>query len=73
MSKHKESELVSNKRAFYDYEIIETFEAGIILSGTEVKSLRNHGGSLQEAYILISQQGKVLCPLPLWKYLQPRR
>ncbi|HEV3270488.1 MAG TPA: SsrA-binding protein SmpB [Candidatus Rhabdochlamydia sp.] len=60
MSKHKESKLVSNRRAFYDYEIIETFEAGIILSGTEVKSLRNHEGSLQEAYILISQQGKVL-------------
>ncbi|QZA58786.1 SsrA-binding protein SmpB [Candidatus Rhabdochlamydia porcellionis] len=60
MSKHKESELVSNRRAFYDYEIIETFEAGIILSGTEVKSLRDHGGSLSDAYILISQQEKVL-------------
>ena len=44
-------ELVSNRRAFHDYEILETFEAGIVLLGTEIKSLRNHGGSLQDAYI----------------------
>src|SRR5579864_5697000 len=45
------SELVSNRRASYDYEILETFEAGIILLGSEIKSLRNHGGSLQDAYV----------------------
>ncbi len=44
-------ELVSNRRAFHDYEILETFEAGMQLLGTEIKSLRNHGGSLQEAYV----------------------
>jgi SsrA-binding protein len=49
-----DSELVSNRRAFHDYEVLETFEAGIVLQGTEVKSLRNHGGSLQDAYILVS-------------------
>ncbi|MDR1358352.1 MAG: SsrA-binding protein, partial [Coriobacteriales bacterium] len=31
--------LAKNKRAFYDYEILETFEAGVVLSGTEVRSL----------------------------------
>lgn len=45
------SELVSNRKAGHDYEILETFEAGIILLGTEIKSLRNHGGSLQDAYV----------------------
>src|SRR5579872_4922544 len=45
------SELVSNRKASHDYEILETFEAGIILLGTEIKSLRNHGGSLQDAYV----------------------
>lgn len=59
MSKHKNSELASNRRASYDYEIIETFEAGIVLLGTEVKSLRNHGGNLRDSYILVSQQGHV--------------
>jgi len=47
----KEKELVKNRRAYHDYEILETFEAGISLLGTEIKSLRNHGGSLQEAYV----------------------
>lgn len=44
-------ELVSNRKATYDYEILETFEAGIVLLGSEIKSLRNHGGSLQDAYV----------------------
>ncbi len=51
MSKTPSPELVSNRRATYDYEILETFEAGIILLGTEIKSLRNHGGSLQDSYV----------------------
>ncbi len=46
-------ELVSNRRAKHDYQISETFEAGIVLEGTEVKSLRNHGGHLQEAYVKV--------------------
>jgi len=48
---HKE--LVRNRRAFHDYEILETYEAGIALVGTEVKSLRDHGGNLAEAYVRI--------------------
>lgn len=48
-------ELTSNKKAFHNYEILETFEAGIVLSGTEIKSLKDHGGSLVDAYILIKK------------------
>ena len=44
-------ELVSNRKAGHDYEILETFEAGIVLAGTEIKSLKNHGGSLQDAFV----------------------
>lgn len=44
-------DLVTNRKATHDYEILETFEAGMILLGSEIKSLRNHGGSLQDAYI----------------------
>jgi SsrA-binding protein len=51
MSKTSPSELVSNRRAGFDYEILETFIAGIVLVGTEIKSLRNHGGSLQDSYV----------------------
>jgi SsrA-binding protein len=46
-------ELVSNRKAGFSYEILETYEAGIVLMGTEIKSLRDHGGSLQEAYVTI--------------------
>jgi SsrA-binding protein len=51
MRTKSDSELVSNRRAFHEYEILETFEAGVALQGTEIKSLRNHGGSLQDAYV----------------------
>lgn len=45
------TELVSNRKAGHNYEILETYEAGIALVGSEIKSLRNHGGSLQDAYV----------------------
>ncbi len=46
-------DLVSNRRATHDYEILETFEVGIVLQGTEIKSIRNHGATLQEAYVKV--------------------
>lgn len=39
-----------NKRAFHDYEIAERLECGIVLTGTEVKSLRDGSSSLEDAY-----------------------
>ena len=42
--------VVSNRRATHDYEILDRFEAGIVLSGAEVKSLRGGRGSLAQAY-----------------------
>ena len=42
--------VVSNRRALHDYEILERFEAGIVLTGAEVKSLRGGHGSLREAF-----------------------
>ena len=40
-----------NKKAYHDYEIQEKFEAGIVLVGSEIKSLRNGKVSLKEAYV----------------------
>jgi len=42
-----------NPRATYDYHLLEHFEAGIVLTGTEVKSLRNGKASIKEAYATI--------------------
>ena len=55
MRQSSASDLVSNRRATHDYEILETFETGLVLQGTEIKSIRNHGASLQEAYIKVSK------------------
>ena len=41
---------IKNKRATYDYEIIDTYVAGIVLSGTEIKSLRLGKASLTDCY-----------------------
>jgi SsrA-binding protein len=42
-----------NRRALHEYEIFETLECGLVLTGTEVKSLREGAGSLEEAYAKI--------------------
>ena len=42
--------IADNRRARHDYELLERFEAGIVLTGTEVKSLRAGKASLQHAY-----------------------
>lgn len=56
----KQGDLVTNRKAFHDYEILETFEAGIMLVGTEVKSLRTHSGNLQDAYVILSDGSAIL-------------
>jgi SsrA-binding protein len=42
-----------NKRAFHEYEISDTLECGLVLTGTEVKSLREGSGGLEDAYAKI--------------------
>jgi SsrA-binding protein len=42
--------MLRNRRATFDYEILETFEAGMALTGSEIKSLRASQGSIAEAY-----------------------
>ena len=49
--------LAKNKRAFFDYEIIEQFEAGLVLKGLEVKSIRGGQISLAGSYIVLKQLG----------------
>jgi SsrA-binding protein len=44
---------ISHKRASFDFELLETLEAGLSLLGTEVKSIRNGQGKLEGAYVII--------------------
>jgi len=48
-----ETEIVQNKKARFEYEILDTIEAGIVLKGTEVKSVRLKKVNIQDAYARI--------------------
>ena len=49
--KTQDSSLIAqNKKARFDYELLDTYEAGLVLTGSEVKSLREGHGNITEAY-----------------------
>ena len=50
MAKAKSKIEIKNKRASFEYEFIESFTAGIVLSGTEIKSIREGKASLVDSY-----------------------
>lgn len=57
--KDKPSQInIKNKRAHFDYEIGDTFTAGIVLTGTEIKSIRESRASLADSYCLV-ENGEV--------------
>lgn len=54
MSEDKKITPISNnKKAYHDYEVLESFEAGIALRGTEIKSVRDGRVNLKESYVLV--------------------
>lgn len=59
-AKIKEKIILVNRRAHYDYQILDKLVAGIVLSGAEVKSLRLKHGSLTGSYVQIIQGEAVL-------------
>ena len=44
---------IKNKKAYFDYEIIKEYEAGIVLKGTEIKAIRKGSVSLKDSYARI--------------------
>jgi len=63
-----------NRRARFDYEIGEVFEAGIMLTGTEVKSLRTGKATIAESYGSVDRNGEVyLINANIPEYLQANR
>lgn len=45
--------IASNKKALHDYHVLDTMEAGLVLQGTEVKSLRDGKANLRDSYVLV--------------------
>lgn len=61
--------LVNNKKAYFDYEIIDKFQAGLVLKGWEVKSLKAFHGSLIGSYVR-ERDGEVFLigsNIPMWR------
>jgi len=50
---------IKNKRARFEYELIDEYTAGIILTGTEIKSIRNSKASITESFCEFNQKGEL--------------
>ena len=83
MGKTSEKLIANNKKAYHDYEILESYEAGIELAGTEVKSMRMGKCSIKEAFVRIEDLQAVIYSMHISPYekgnifnrdpLRPRR
>ena len=79
MAEKKKSALLTtgavaeNRRARYDYEILDTLEAGIVLTGTEVKSLRQGKAQITESYASPEEGELWLINAHIPEYLQANR
>lgn len=68
-SKDGGSQIAHNRRAGFDYELLDRFEAGVVLLGWEVKSLRLGGADLSDSYVRVREgeawlMGAHITPLP---------
>lgn len=59
---------IQNRKAKYDYEIIEKYEAGISLMGTEIKSIRAGSANLKDSYAIIKNNEVYLLGMHISKY-----
>ena len=61
---------ILNRKARYDYEILDRFEAGIVLTGTEIKSIRNGQANLKDSYAIIKNGEAYLLNMHISEYKQ---
>jgi SsrA-binding protein len=74
MSKSKDGKaLAQNRKAYHDYFIEETYEAGVVLSGTEIKSIRRGSANLRDAYAQINNGEVWLLNMHVSPYEQGNR
>lgn len=73
MAKSEGRVLAQNKKANHDYFIEDTYEAGIVLKGTEIKSIRNGGVNLKDSYARIRDGEMFLLNMHISPYEQGNR
>ena len=65
-------DIARNRRAYHDYEIVDRFEAGLVLIGSEVKSLRERGAHIRDAYAHVRGHEAWLVGLHITEYANSR-
>jgi len=73
MGKKERKLVANNKKAYHDYFIEETYEAGIVLTGTEIKSVRQGKVSIKESYAKIQNGEMMLFGMNISPYEQGNR
>jgi SsrA-binding protein len=68
--KREKESIARNRRARHDYQILDTWEAGIVLTGSEVKSLRNGKANISDAYGIVKEGEVHLLNLHISPYEQ---
>ena len=61
---------ILNRKARYDYELLDKFEAGIVLTGTEIKSIKNGSANLKDSYAIIKNDEAYLLNMHISEYKQ---
>ncbi len=62
--------IATNKKAFHDYFVLESYEAGIALSGTEIKSIRRGGVNLKDAWCSVDAGEMIIKQMHISPYEQ---
>jgi len=62
--------ITKNKKAYFNFQILDTYEAGIVLQGSEIKSIRNHQISIDQAYVHVDGEEAWLIDSYINPYLQ---
>lgn len=59
---------IKNKKANFDYEVLDTIEAGIVLTGTEIKSLRDGKAQIKDSYAIIRNNEAYILNMHISRY-----
>jgi SsrA-binding protein len=73
MAVERTKDIAKNKKAFFDFEIEETYETGIELTGTEVKSIRQGKANLKDSYAMVENGELMLYNMHISPYEQGNR
>lgn len=64
---------IINRKAKFDYEVIDTYEAGIVLTGTEIKSIRNGNANINDSYAVVRNNEVFLLNMHINPYEEGNR